>query len=72
MASPADPTAALKVAALAIALFEITAVLLLRAHYTMDVYAGAITALFVGLLAEKIAAPVDHWLGRVSGTPRTL
>ena len=58
---------ALRVLAVAIALFEITTVLVLRAHYTMDVYAGAITALFIGLLAEKIAAPVDRWLGRTTG-----
>ncbi len=41
--------------------------LVLRAHYTMDVYAGAVTALFIGLLAEKLAAPCDRWLGRMAG-----
>ncbi len=63
---------ALRVLAVAIALFEICTVLVLRAHYTMDVYAGAMTALFIGLLAEKIAVPVDRWLGRVTlSTDRT-
>ncbi|MEI6536035.1 MAG: phosphatase PAP2-related protein [Verrucomicrobiaceae bacterium] len=56
----------LRVLASAIAIFEVCAVLLLRAHYTMDVYAGAVTALFIGLLAEKIAVPVDLWLNRVT------
>lgn len=59
--------AGLKLLAIAIALFEVTTVLVLRAHYTMDVYTGAVTALFVGLLAEKIAAPCDAWLGRMTG-----
>ena len=54
----------LKLLAAGIALFEVAAVLVLRAHYTMDVYAGAITALFIGLLAEKLAAPVDRFLMR--------
>ena len=62
--------AGLKVLAIAIALFEVVTVLVLRAHYTMDVYAGAITALFIGLLAEKLAAPCDRWLARVTGGPR--
>jgi hypothetical protein len=64
---------ALRVLAVGVALFEIMTVLVLRAHYMMDVYAGAMTALFIGLLAEKIAAPADRWLGRTSGVgdPKT-
>lgn len=62
--------AGLKLLAIGIALFEITAVLMLRAHYTMDVYAGAITALFVGLHAEKLAAPCDRCLGRLAEISR--
>src|SRR5262249_38545464 len=38
-----------------IAIFEIAAVLVLRAHYTMDVFAGAVTALYVHHLAWKFA-----------------
>lgn len=53
---------ALRVLSVAIAFFEVCTVLVLRAHYTMDVYAGAMTALFIGLLAKKMAAPVDRWL----------
>ena len=52
--------------AILLGLFEVTAVIVLRAHYTMDVFAGAMTALFVGLIAEKIAMPVDRWLERVT------
>jgi hypothetical protein len=62
--------AAAKVLAVFLALFEIAAVLLLRAHYTMDVYAGAMTALFIGLLADKIAAPCDRFLLRLTGPTR--
>jgi membrane-associated phospholipid phosphatase len=47
---------------LAIALFEILAVLALRAHWTMDVYAGAVTALLVAFIATRIAPPVDRAL----------
>jgi PAP2 superfamily len=47
----------------AIALFEISAVLVLRAHYTMDVFAGAITALYVHRLAMDWAPTIDGWIG---------
>jgi PAP2 superfamily len=47
---------------IAIALFEMLAVLALRAHWTMDVYAGAVTALLVGFIAGKIAPSVDRAL----------
>lgn len=56
--------AGLKSLAIMVALFEAVTVIVLRAHYTMDVYAGAMTALFIGLLAEKVATPCDRWLGR--------
>jgi hypothetical protein len=44
-----------------IALFEITTVLALRAHYTMDVFTGIITALYVHQLAAKLAPLADQW-----------
>ena len=47
---------------LAIAAFEIAAVLLLRAHYTMDVFTGAIAALYVHRLAMQFAPTVDAWI----------
>ena len=46
----------------AIALFEIAAVLVLRAHYTMDVFAGAVTALLVHRLSADWAPSVDRWI----------
>ena len=49
---------------IALALFEMIAVLALRAHWTMDVYAGAITALLVAILVTRIAPPVDAALAR--------
>lgn len=54
-------------AGIAIALFEILAVLALRAHWTMDVYAGAITALLVAAFVTRIARPCDRAIGRVAG-----
>jgi PAP2 superfamily C-terminal len=48
-----------------IAAFEISAVLILRAHYTMDVFTGAITALYVHHLSWVIGPHVDSWIGRV-------
>jgi PAP2 superfamily C-terminal len=39
-----------------------SAVLVLRAHYTMDVFAGAITALWVWTAASALAPAVDSWL----------
>jgi hypothetical protein len=47
---------------LCIALFEIAAILVLRAHYTMDVFAGAVTALYVHRLAIDWAPTVDRWI----------
>ncbi len=48
---------------LAIVFFEIAAVLLLRAHYTMDVFAGAVAALYIHRLAIDFAPTVDRWIG---------
>lgn len=49
----------------AIATFEIGTVLVLRAHYTMDVFTGAITALYVHHLAWQVAPAVDAWIVRL-------
>ena len=51
-----------------IALFEMITVLALCAHWTMDVYAGAVTALLVALVAERIARPVDRGLAKITAT----
>ncbi len=53
----------------ALAIFEATAVLLLRAHYTMDIFAGAMTALWVAGIADRLAAPVDRLLVRLARVP---
>lgn len=45
-----------------IALFEMAAVIVLRAHYTMDVFAGAVTAFAAAVSAAWIAPACDHWL----------
>ncbi len=42
--------------------FEITTVIVLRAHYTMDVFTGIVTALWVAAVSDRIAPPVDRFL----------
>jgi hypothetical protein len=37
-------------------------VLVLRAHYTMDVFTGAVTALWVSSAAAALAPVIDRWL----------
>jgi hypothetical protein len=44
----------LRAAAVAIVLFEAATVLILRAHYTMDVFTGLVTGLYAAYLAEGI------------------
>jgi PAP2 superfamily protein len=44
--------------AIFLVLFEITAVIVLRAHYTMDIFTGLLAALCVGTISE----PVSQWL----------
>jgi hypothetical protein len=52
---------------LAIAIFEAVTVLILRAHYTMDVFTGIVCALWVFSLSGTVAPWVDgairHWVG---------
>jgi hypothetical protein len=52
---------------LAVAIFEAVTVLVLRAHYTMDVFTGIVCALWVYSLSGTIAPWVDgvirHWVG---------
>jgi hypothetical protein len=49
-----------------IVIFEVAAVLVLRAHYTMDVFTGAIAALYIASLAGSISSPLDRLLGNAS------
>jgi hypothetical protein len=55
------------VAGVAIALFEAATVLILRAHYTMDVFTGIVCALWVYSLSATAGPWVDgvlrHWVG---------
>ncbi|MGC1619445.1 MAG: phosphatase PAP2-related protein [Candidatus Acidiferrum sp.] len=52
----------LKSLALAIVLFEIAAVLILRAHYTMDVFTGLLAAVVVAQFCTKVSPRIDAWL----------
>ena len=52
----------LAIAGIAIALFEVVTVIILRAHWTMDVYAGLVTALLVDVVAQRIGPWVDGLL----------
>ena len=47
-----------------VAAFEVATVLVLRAHYTMDVFAGAVTAMLVAVFVAYLAPPCDQALGR--------
>jgi len=52
----------LAVIAVVIALGEMVIVLVLRAHYTMDVVAGALAAFLAAEVAGRLAPAVDAWL----------
>jgi hypothetical protein len=60
----------LKMAAWLVAVFEITTVLVLRAHYTMDVFAGIMTALWAAYLADRLSPAIDAALGLRQVTPQ--
>ncbi len=55
----------LTLAAVAVAVFEAFTVLILRAHYTMDVFTAAMTALVVGSVSAKLAPACDRFLARL-------
>ncbi|MBS1842675.1 MAG: phosphatase PAP2 family protein [Acidobacteria bacterium] len=48
--------------AILVALFEIVAVLVLRAHYTMDIFTGIIAALWVAAIIDRISKPIDSFV----------
>lgn len=54
----------LTVLAFAVVVFEIAAVLILRAHYTMDVFTGAVTALWVARFCDSVAPRLDRRLSQ--------
>ena len=47
-----------------IVFFEIAAVLILRAHYTMDVFAGAMAGLWVAALSEAVSPRLERLLSQ--------
>jgi hypothetical protein len=53
---------------LLIVFFEIATVILLRAHYTMDIFTGAITALYLWTVAKRVGPRMDALLSRVVRT----
>ncbi len=54
-------------AAVGLAAFEIVVVLVLRAHYTMDVFTAVFVSLYIGGVLDRIAPPVDRWMDRLAG-----
>jgi membrane-associated phospholipid phosphatase len=56
----------LKVLAVLLTLFEVATVLVLRAHYTMDVVAGVLAALVAAGLARRFAPHSDAALSRLA------
>jgi PAP2 superfamily C-terminal len=51
----------LTIVAVGIVLFEIATVLILRAHYTMDVFTGLLAAICVAQLCAKVSPSIDAW-----------
>jgi hypothetical protein len=52
--------------AVLVVILEIATVLALRAHYTMDVFTGIVTALLVTYLVNSLAPPADRYFARTS------
>jgi hypothetical protein len=53
----------LTAAAVLIVFFEIATVLVLRAHYSMDVFTGIVAAVWVAHLSERISPRLDSLMG---------
>jgi hypothetical protein len=54
----------LTILAVAIVCFEMVTVLVLRAHYTMDVFTGLLAAICVAQLVVKLSPRIDAWVSR--------
>ncbi len=50
-------------AAVLVVFFEVVTVLILRAHYTFDVFTGIIAALWVAHISERLSPRLDRLLG---------
>lgn len=55
----------LTVSSILLVLFEVAAVLVLRAHYTMDVFTGTLAALWIARIGERISPALDRRLAGV-------
>lgn len=53
------------VVAVMVVLFEIVTVLILRAHYTMDIFTGLLAALCVAQICTALSPRLDAWLAPV-------
>jgi hypothetical protein len=56
----------LTAAAVLLVVFEIATVLVLRAHYTMDVFTGIVAALWIARVVERLSPRLDQLLGSPS------
>lgn len=50
-----------------VAVFEMATVIVLRAHYSIDVFTGAIAALWASCAADQLAPRVDRWIAARRG-----
>lgn len=55
----------LTVSSILLVLFEVAAVLVLRAHYTMDVFTGILAALWIARIGERISPALDRRLAGI-------
>jgi PAP2 superfamily protein len=53
----------LTVLSIVLVVFEVAAVLVLRAHYTMDVFTGILAALWVARISERMSPALDRLSG---------
>jgi PAP2 superfamily C-terminal len=52
----------LRLLAVLIFIFEVATVLILRAHYTMDVFTGIVAALWVANFSERVSPRIDQFI----------
>src|SRR5882724_5431715 len=48
--------------AILVAIFEVAAVIVLRAHYTIDVFTGLVVALLVASTVDRLSTPIDRFV----------
>jgi membrane-associated phospholipid phosphatase len=52
--------------AVTVVMFEAVTVLILRAHYTTDVFTGALAVLWVATVCDALAPRIDSWMSGAS------